>query len=153
VSDTSDLDEAIKKAYRLLEVRERSCHELSERLVRAGFAEDIVTLVLSHCKEYGFQDDLRYASLFIRGKLSAGWGERRIERELHRQGIELSEVPGYPHEFKDMTELDRAIEFLAKHPIPSKNGREKLYRKLVTRGYSGETAYSAVRIYLDKASR
>jgi len=128
-------DEACRKAIRLLERRERSRSELTERLLREGFASDDVEMTISWLQEKGLQSDVRFAESLVRDRIARGYGERKIAYELSRHGISLSDVPGYPEDFVETDEDDRAREVLRAHPVTSADRQAGAYRRLMAKGY------------------
>jgi regulatory protein len=139
------LQEARKKAERLLSVRERSEAELRERLGRAGFDEQIVDRVINEAQGVGLIDDARFVRLYIAGKKRSGWGCLRIERELKRYGIELRCCMGYPEEFfTDEDEIARASVCLERLHSRAKDQGAARYRHLLSKGFSTTTAWKAV---------
>ena len=137
---------AFEKAVALINVTERSEKGLRERLARAGYGQEEIDEAVSRCLDYGFVDDMRYASLLIRSRMNQGKGCDGIARELRGQGIDIESVPGWPEEFHDFgDERGRALTFLEKHPPHSKNLREGAYRKLVQKGYSVSVASETAR--------
>jgi regulatory protein len=141
------LQEARKKAERLLSVRERSEAELRDRLARAGFDEPIIDRVINEARSVGFIDDARFIRLYIAGKKRSGWGRLRIERELTRYGIELRCRAGYPEEFfTDEDEIERASVCLARHHSRAQDKEAARYRHLLSKGFSPTTAWKAIHI-------
>ena len=93
-------------------------------------------------------DDMRFADVYIRTKVSAGWGSRRIERELSQKGIEASDVPGWPYEYFDMDdERERAYQLASRRRLSGKNDYAKIVRFLVARGFGmGDAKDAAARV-------
>ena len=57
--------EARKKALRLLEHMDRTEKGLTDRLLRAGFSEELAEDAVSYVKDYGYINDRRYALNYI----------------------------------------------------------------------------------------
>ncbi len=130
-----------KRLTSMVDRRDYSAKEAKEKLLRIGFPPDVVQDVCSRAQDGRLLDDSRFAEAFIRSKACAGWGQRRIERELSRRGIEASSVAGWPDEFFDgASEFDRAWELVSRRSVPAKNPYEKTVRFLVGRGYSYDVA-------------
>jgi regulatory protein len=72
---------------RFLETRERSSKEVTDRLKKAGFDEEVVADTLVYLNREGFVDDRRFGASFAREKLRSGWGPRRLLMELLRKGL------------------------------------------------------------------
>lgn len=143
-----EFEAARKKAVTLIKARDRSKIELGQRLAQAGFEAGSIEQVIEYCTACGFLDDNRFASSFIRSKLALGWGEQRIARELECHGINMFDIDGYPEDYTTCSEKDRALALLERRNLPQKNPEQKLYRYLLSKGFAGETAYTAVMCHL-----
>ena len=66
--------------------------------------------------ELGLVDDARYGRVFARSKVLSGWGQRRIEMELERRGVDPGGVRGWPDEFLEEagSELEQRATEVAK---------------------------------------
>ena len=125
--------------------RDYSSKELDDRLKRNGYTSSVRELVVKRALSCGLIDNDRFASAYIRTKLAAGWGERRIALELSHKGIELGDVPGWPEEFIDPdNEVDRALSLLERKSLPRGDAYGKLMRFLVSRGFRMGCARAAV---------
>ena len=143
---------AALRVEKLVDKRDYSAQELSNKLALDGFSASIREAAVSRAQDCGLVNDNRYAATFIRTKLSSGWGVSRIERELRLRGIELREVPGWPEEFvEEGDEDERAYAVASTRRIAEKNGFEKLVRFLCGRGFSMGCAVRAARRVMDEA--
>ncbi len=142
----TDADAAMDSLARLLAVRERSVQEAQKRLLEKGYDEQAVTCAIKRALGCDLLDDQRFARGLIKGKLSSGWGQRRIEQELYRFGIRVTSIEGYPEEFfKEEEQLKRALHALERHRSRAKDPRGAAYRFLVSKGYSSDIASAALR--------
>ena len=81
-------EETKEKALRCLEYRSHSEKELSDKLIRAGAAEEDILAVMAFLKEYGFIDDKKYAVHLARDMQNIKkYGKHRIVAELKFRGI------------------------------------------------------------------
>jgi regulatory protein len=141
------LKQARQKAECLISARDRSETELRKRLERAGFEKSIVDQVIDEVLAVGLVDDKRFIQLYLAGKKRGGWGRVRIEQELRRYGIELHRCEGYPEEFfSEEDELERARACLEGFHSSAKNQEAARYRHLMTKGFSAETTWKALRL-------
>lgn len=137
---------AAKRAEALVAARDYSRFELDRKLADDGYEEGVRREVLDRYEMLGIVDDARYGSVYVRSKLSAGWGPQRIERELGRRGVDIQSVPGWPEEFlEDDAEEERAYRLASSRRVAERNGYEKLVRYLCGRGYSVSCAKRAAR--------
>ena len=78
--------ECLRKSGVLLSSRDYTCSRLREKLMAAGFEEDVVTSTIESLKEARYLDDERYARSFIQ----AHWEDRsraRIRLDLESRGV------------------------------------------------------------------
>lgn len=136
-----------KKIQRLANVRERSTKGLRDRLTREGFDSDAIEHALERACSFSIVNDMRYAEVLVRSRLSAGKGRRGIEAELRALDIDPDTVEGWHEEPTDKSEVNRAIAVLTKKPPTAKNKRDAAYRRLVSKGYSSSVAQTAARIW------
>lgn len=145
VHDVS-LQAARTRVARLLTRRDYSCKEVRDKLVDDGYATDIVREVVASAVSSGLLDDVRFADVFVRSKVYAGWGMRRIERELASRGVDPESLSGWPYEFLDPDdELERAREAAARKQVREPNAFAKMVRFLVGRGFSYDVAKTAAK--------
>ena len=141
-----ETNHAMDKLSELVNRRDYSRVELSSKLCDYGFPSSIVEPALDRAVACGLVDDRRFASAYLRSKLSAGWGERRIARELSLRGIDVNDVEGWPYEFFDPdSEVDRAYNLVFRKRVSGKDPYGKLMRFLVGKGFAYGVANSAVR--------
>lgn len=76
------------KAAALLARREHSRSELRDKLLQRGYEEDAVDAVLDAFAERGWQSDVRFTEVFVRGRRARGEGPLRIAYALRRRGID-----------------------------------------------------------------
>ena len=132
--------------------RDYSRIELRDRLSSDGYPTSVVEQVVSRACEVGLVDDARYGAAFARSKILAGWGRLRIERELSRRGVDVSEVAGWPEEFFNADEeRERALALASRRRLSGRNDYQKLVRFLCTRGFAASLATSVAREVLDSA--
>lgn len=140
-----EADQARERALRLLGYRERSVQELRQRLTYDGYPAPIVATTVDRMIELSLVDDARFASAWVRARQNAGFGPRRIRSELSRAGVSdeiASEALGECGEERD--EIDRAREALRGRTASDRADRDRLVRRLVSRGFSLQTAIAAV---------
>ena len=124
--------------------------EAQQRLMRDGFLPDIAEEAVAWACDHRFIDDGRYALFFIESKKRAGWGKRRIERELSARGVEVEGIEGYPEAFfDDDSDAERALKLLERKRVPEVRPYEKLVRFLVGKGFDYRCASEAVKRRLD----
>lgn len=136
----------------LVNRRDYSVKELSQKLWDDGYSSEVVEDLVARSVDCGLVNDFRYAAAFARSKVAAGWGSVKIELELKRRGIDVSEVPGWPEEFfSTEDEEERAYVLASRRRLSGKNDYAKLVRFLASRGFNMGIATSTARRILDEA--
>ena len=138
---------AKERILRLVNRRDYSRYELEMRLTREGYDRDIRAEVLDALAECGIVSDSRFAEIYARSKISAGWGTERIVRELDMRGIDVNDLAGWPYDFIDPdTEYERAVMVAKKKCSGSRKPTyQQLARFLVGRGFSYAVACGAAK--------
>ncbi len=137
---------ARERALRLLGYRERSVAELARSLEDDGFPRVVTTPIVTSLQASGLVDDERFAEHFVRTKLSAGLGARRILQELAERGVdkdlaEATLAAAGPAEH----EVERVRALVQAHPPRDRRERERLLRKLVAKGFAAGTVLDVLR--------
>jgi regulatory protein len=145
-----DLDEAEttcakERATAVLGYRERSSRELERRLTDDGYPDGLARDIVTRYADLGLVDDVRFASVWTRSKAAAGMGPQRIERDLAAKGIApLTAAQAISEVFGDADLVAQARSALRGKTPCDRRERERMIRRLVTRGYSLSTALAAV---------
>ena len=85
-------------------------------------------------------DDRRFASAWARSRAAAGYGRRRILRELAEKGIDDDTALAAVEEELSGDEAARAREALRGRVPRDHKDRERLIRRLVSRGFEVRVA-------------
>ncbi len=140
----AELPCARDRALNYLGYRDRSRAEVAKRLVNDGYPSPIVAAVLDRLAELELLDDARFAAGWVRARSATGFGPRRIARELRERGVDDT-VASEALEAESATdELDRAITALGSRRVRVAADRDRLLRRLVSRGFSFAVAREAV---------
>lgn len=110
--------------------------------------------VLEYLLNLRYIDDEKYAKSFINSKYKAGYGPRYIQQKLYLKGIRksLEEIEGNLLD-GDKILFDKSIittgdKYLRKQRITDqKKLRERLFRHLVSKGFS----YEEIKSYINRA--
>ena len=138
---------AKERIMRLANRRDYSRHELEERLAREGYDSNISTEVLDDFVACGIVSDERFAEVYARSKVSAGWGTERIVRELDLRGIDVNDLMRWPYDFMGPdAEFERAMMVAQKKCSGSRRlTYQQVVRFLMGRGFSYNVARGAAR--------
>ena len=136
---------ARERIARLLAHRDYSQAEVSEKLRMDGYSSSCVEEVVSRAVSIGLVDDARFAESFVRTKVLSGWGIMRIERELSQRGVDASTVEGWPHDFLDEDEHERAYAVASTRSLSRRLSFASIARFLAARGFSSGVASQVAR--------
>ena len=132
----------------MLEKRDYSRKELSDRLLRKGEAPEAVEPLMERLEELGVLDDARYAGLVVRHYAAKGYGVRRIQDALYQRGVPrelweeaLSELPE-----QDDT-IDRLLRSRLRGAPADRDALRKAAAALQRRGFSYDEISEAIARY------
>lgn len=134
----------------LLSRRDYSEAELREKLLSKEFTEDEVAEAVALAQKHGFQSDARYAETKTRA--TAGrQGNYRVKRNLLDKGIseEIADAQMETLAPEEERAIDTARRFVGK-PLDDKL-KQKAYRFLASRGFSGKAIKAAMAHLRDTA--
>jgi regulatory protein len=147
---------ALELAYRYLNHRERTVHEVFRHLSARDLDSATVAAAVAELTEAGYLDDARYARLFTEDKRRLEqWGNGRIRSALLARGIERDVVEsalaedGAGADTGD-GELSRALALLEQRfpePPQERQARQRALGFLLRRGYEPELARDALSTY------
>lgn len=97
---------ALAVAIRYLNHKDRTEYEITERLARDDYSEEVISQIISYLREQGYVNDKRYAEYYF-VCYSAKRSRRRIENELLAKGIAQSVVDDIEASLDTMEENQR----------------------------------------------
>jgi regulatory protein len=139
---------AKKKAVALLKLKDRTTHELRDRLTRAGFEPEPIEAALAELTHEKLLNDQTLARTSIDRDLAKGRSIHAAAQRLATRGINHADIPA-PAPTPGKTELDRAIAAAkaraAKLPqtLPPQARARRLLAALARLGYEEDTARDA----------
>lgn len=136
---------ARERLSRLLAHRDYSQAEAADKLRMDGYSSSCVEEVVGRAVEVGLVDDHRFAEAFMRTKVLSGWGIQRIERELSQRGVQASIVEGWPYDFVEEDEFERAYAIARTRSLFRRLNFASIARFLAARGFSGGVASQVAR--------
>ncbi|MCR4792338.1 MAG: recombination regulator RecX [Lachnospiraceae bacterium] len=144
----------IKRAMNLLQKKTFAEGELAGKLRDGGYPDEIVEKAIEYVKSYGYIDDVRYASDYIRYHSSQGRGKNRIRMELRAKGVS---DPDFDKAWNDTEELGLIEDSRAAvHRLLEKkhfsqdmdpSDKNKVAAFLMRRGYSAEEIFSEMKTF------
>ncbi|MFN3385408.1 MAG: regulatory protein RecX [Candidatus Thermochlorobacter sp.] len=143
------LDDAQEAMYAMLARRAHSRKELTQKLRRKGFADDIIAQALQKAEAQGLIDDQAFAETFVRRRRrQTELGTRKLQAELYQKGISHHIVQ---RTLSGMEKDEEALCYAAaekkwkalqKEPDAQKR-RRKLFDFLLRRGFEWELVQRA----------
>ena len=150
MTDMEQQREARKKALRLLEHMDRTEKGLSERLLRAGFSEELAEDAVAYVKDYGYINDRRYALNYIMYRIHDK-SRQKIFQELSGKGIDRQTIQDAWEEAEELeTPDERALlcQMIEKKYEPGAELDERelrrLYGYLARRGFRSGDIFSVL---------
>lgn len=140
-------EQAPETALRLLARREHSRLELTMKLRQRRVDDSVIESVLDDFEDRGWLDDNRFAEVFVRQRLDAGYGPLKIQADLQQRGVrgsppELAKVSG--EQWTDMAIRLRERRFGLADISNDWAERQRQGGFLARRGFSGEQVERAL---------
>ncbi len=146
----SDARRAKEKALYLLEHRDHSKQELTEKIARTAASREAAQAAADRMEELGLVDDRRFAQDYARELFARkGFGPRRVAQELRRKGIAQELVDELLEAYHDPEQNSRNIRRVLEKKYPAwredEGARRRAFAALQRLGYS----YGQIREALD----
>jgi regulatory protein len=141
---------AREQAVRYLTFKDRSESEMLKKLREAGFDADVAQTAASELKAIGYLDDNRFALKYIsERRRTKALSKKALAYELKNKGIDGEIIERALSEFEiDDYEvaLREAKRKFGKYDLSDVKTEQKVYRFLLHRGFSYETAGKVIGI-------
>lgn len=138
-------------ALRILTRRDHSCAELTQKLIKRGFASGQIRVAVDKCAISGYLDDNRFSAGYAHELQRKGYGRRRIEQKLVAKGIAREVVDrcldACCQEEHQLRSCRQAMMKKLKSTPETANfsdTKSKLYRFLLYRGFSADVITQVV---------
>ncbi len=122
----------IELATRALGPRERSRHEIEQRLARAGIGEEERRAALATLERLGYVDDGRFAAARADALAGRGHGDEWIRRDLREHGVERETAEEAVASL--VPEPERAAAIVARE-----GASRRLAARLARKGFAAES--------------
>ena len=140
----SEYTHALDKAMTYLTGSVKTKKQVKDYLIKKGYTEQLVLKILEKLEEYRFLNDTAYAERYTE-IASSQKGKYLIERELKAKGIDEQTAKQVLEDFADDQEVALSIAQKAlKGKDINKENLAKVYRKLLSKGFSYETCTSVI---------
>ena len=137
---------ARERCLYLLDDMARTEQQIRKKLKEGYYPEEAIDSAIAYCKEKHYIDDLDYAERFIASK-SGSLSRRMIEQKLYEKGIDR-ETASKAMEDSNISEEGTIRAFIQKKygdiSGTEYEGRQKIIRKLLTRGFAYDTIKQAM---------
>ena len=159
-----DLREIVKKdnyikcknsALRIVERSYKSEKELKDKLLLKGYDKESIEKTMEFLKEYNFLSDNNYTKMYVKDK-SKFQGKNKIKFDLYRKGIdeeiiqeELSSIDEEDEREVAYNLVLKKYNVIAKRESDKYKLSQKLYRYIVSKGYSYDIASYAIKKALE----
>ncbi len=126
----------------------RTKKQMREYLLKKEHSEEIIEATLARLAEYGYINDAEYAESFVRTRGSTG-GRRKMQSALMQKGVDRETAEQAALSVSDEDELKGALNWIAKWDrqfdgLQEREKRDKIYRRLASRGYEWEIIQKAI---------
>lgn len=140
-------NEAIKKALKLLSLKDRTEAELKEKLRKTGFDEQNIVYAIEYLKQKGFIDDSKFIQKAEKIAEDRFLGNMGLRNYLVRKGLEKEKLESLPEidELKIAQRLIQRKKHLLKD-IPFDKKEAKIAGFLLRRGFSWDTIKKCLKI-------
>lgn len=149
IKNTVLVQNAREKAVRLLTSKDRTEHELVERLRAEGFDQDVARMAVDGLKSIGYVDDSRFILKYASDRMkNRALSKKALSYELAQKGIETALITEVLADFEQNDEevaLRAARKKFGKYDIKAGEMEKKVMGFLAHRGFSIETAKSVLK--------
>lgn len=130
------------KCVKYISIRLRSINEIKEYMKRLNADEETINNTIERLLKNNLLNDEVFTKAFIQDKLNfTTMGPYRIEQELKRQHIDNTIISKYLYNIdKDIliTKINKQIKKLIKSNKKKDNLKNKIYKNLISLGYSND---------------
>jgi regulatory protein len=137
-------------AFLLLKYRQRSEKEISDRLKKKKFPEELIKETIVFLQEKKFIDDSAFSQAWIRERLAHSIGPRRLKQELKSKGISEEIVE---NNFKEIAKSYSETETIRQlvesrlsrlRNVDPRTAKRRVYGYLLRRGFSPEAVIDTI---------
>ena len=152
VNDRNKADaRALDSAFRILARRDHTCKELAVKLRQKGFSRIAIDAALARCRDLGYLDDAKTATIIAGHLAESGYGPLRVRQVLKQKGLDDALVEQALARCGDEKSqvisarcmLEKKASQLSREADPWKR-RQKAYRFLAGRGFSASVINRAI---------
>ena len=142
-----ELEKAYLRALRLIDVRPRSVWEVTSRLEKAGYGENVISSVVERLKTANLVSDTEFARTWVENRCTFRPRSKRVlVLELHQKGVADSEIQSAVCDLNEASLAHKSAEKYASRcrELPFDEFRKKMFGYLTRRGFNFGTVAEAV---------
>ncbi|MFC1828814.1 regulatory protein RecX [Thermodesulfobacteriota bacterium] len=158
LSGEETLRKAMHAAVHLLAFRSHTTYEIKQKLKKRGFSADVISRTISECRRLNYVNDMDYARYYFESLAAKGYGPHRIRSAMRQKGLsgeiiqqilieqdtEVEELENCRRAFQKKITVFHRVKDLKKR-------REKIYRYLYARGFTGSVIQEVMRDHFQGA--
>ncbi|MGN0301516.1 MAG: regulatory protein RecX [Anaerotardibacter sp.] len=142
-------EKAFRKIQQLISVRDRSVHEIEQRLITLNYSPESIQIAIERALECNYLNDKRFAEIYLRSKVNRNKGLQGAKRDLLGHNISESCIDECIEiYFNEDDEEERAYLLLCQKPPRAKNAFQAAYGKLIRNGYQSNVALAATKRWI-----
>ena len=142
----SEEERALTKAMHYLTGSIKTEKEVADYLAKKGYTPALIAAVVARLIDYSFLNDAEYAKEYAES-YAAKKGARLIALELRQKGISQQDIAEALTDFSEEEGASSTLQKYLRGKEISRETLQKAYRHLLSKGFSGETAASALKRY------
>lgn len=148
---------ALDRAVAYLAARARSKHEVSQKLLQAGYRPCTVEMVIYKLEREHILDDEDFAKQWVEARSSSKMGKQRIAMELRRKGVSTTTAEEALMEVEDDDQLESATALAqkayarAKRDEDPRKTAQRISGMLARRGFGWDVTKRAVQAAMQDA--
>jgi len=142
---SAEKNTALNKSLNYISRSRKTKKQVKEYLQNKEYSNEIINFVLEKLIDYKFIDDLEYCKAYVRSYQNKK-GKNAIERDLRLKGIDFNLIDKALDEelsSQDFAVLDIAKKYMKNREL-SRENLAKLYRHILSKGFTYEQASTAV---------
>ena len=151
IKSNNEYFEAKKSALRFLSIRNHSSQELSRKLSKKKFSNEIIEKVIDELSLEGYLNDRKFAEQYFAELTDKFFGPLKIKNEMIKRGIRSETLDEVLSEYFNNYEMQKEViqKLLSKSKFPKKisnrNELQKIYNYLINRGFAPEVVMGCLR--------
>lgn len=138
------------RAMHMLQSMDRTEGQIRSKLREGGYPDVVIEEVLDYVKGYGYVDDSRYVSSYLRGR-GRTKSVRQMQAELQLKGVSKELVQGILEQEESVDESAAICRWIEKKHIdienPDQDQLRKFYQFLLRKGFKYEDIHRELKLH------